>query len=89
MTLKRIEDFEKDFEESYNQDNFKTVNDERKKELSSTIESTKKTSKSITLRVNKYALEKFKKRSEENGWNYQSVISAFIVQYGSGKVKLD
>ena len=61
----------------------------KKQEILKAITETKKSNKSISLRVNEHALNKFKARAEENGWNYQSVISAFIVQYANGKVHLD
>ena len=89
MTLEQIESFEKDYLKNHDIDDFKPVSTERRLEILSAIEEAKNKNKSVSLRVNEYALNKFKNKAEENGWNYQSVISAFIVQYANGKVHLD
>lgn len=79
----KLDDFEQDIEN--NSENYVPVSNFKKNKIETIISETKK-SKNINIRINNYDLELVKKRAEEEGIPYQTLVSSIIHKYISNQL---
>lgn len=86
-----LDEYEKEIEEAIEKGEYQSVEnvEEEIKRYTSYFKNSVKKDKTITLRIAKQDLDAFQKKSEENGLPYQTLITAFIRQYITGKIKLE
>lgn len=79
----KLDDFEQDIEN--NSKEYIPVSNSKKKKIEEIIKEVKK-SKNINIRINNYDLELVKKRAEEEGIPYQTLVSSIIHKYISNQL---
>jgi len=79
----KLDDFEQDIEN--NSKEYIPVSNSKKKKIEEIIKEVKK-SKNINIRINNYDLEFVKKRAEEEGIPYQTLVSSIIHKYISNQL---
>ena len=79
----KLDNFELEIEKS--SEKYVPVSEIKRKEIESIINDSKK-NKNINIRIKKYDLELVKKRAEEEGIPYQTLISSIIHKYISNQL---
>ena len=78
--------FEKKIENAAN--SFRPLNKKKQKKLESIIAQVRK-SRTVNIRITESVLEELKRRSQEEGLPYQSLISMLIHKYNEGKLRIN
>lgn len=89
--FKPLDKYEKELIDSIDKDEWVPVPNQKKEleRISSYFKSMPKKDKRITIRVNQRDLIKIQKKAIETGIPYQTLISAILRQYASGRVDLN
>jgi predicted DNA binding CopG/RHH family protein len=83
-----LDDEEKDYLDSYNNDEWKSVSDLQKQaaEYSKTAKATLNKNKRINIRITEKDYELIQRKAIEEGLPYQTLLSSLIHKYLSGKL---